>query len=88
MSMDRGAQLDRLKKLYEDFDKKAGDLATLIKTLNTETTGSDSYWKGPKANSFRDEWQNVKPTFDKFVETLRSASKSARTSHDNIERAT
>ncbi|MBB5934679.1 WXG100 family type VII secretion target [Streptomyces zagrosensis] len=86
--MDRGASLEKLKSLYEDFDKKAGELAALVKALNTKTTGSESYWKGPKANSFRDEWGNVKPTFDKFVETLHSASKSARTSHDNIERAT
>ncbi|WP_413799859.1 WXG100 family type VII secretion target [Streptomyces iranensis] len=88
MSMDRGASLKDLKDLSDDFERKAGHLADLIKALNTKTTSSDSYWKGPKANSFRDEWQNVKPTFDKFVETLRQASKSAKQSHDNIERAT
>lgn len=86
--MDRGASLEKLKKLSDDFEKKAGILADLVKFLNTATTSSDSYWKGPKANAFRDEWSNVKPTFDKFVETLHQASKSAKTSHDNIERAT
>ncbi|MET7764464.1 WXG100 family type VII secretion target [Streptomyces sp. NPDC005355] len=86
--MDRGASLEKLKSLSDDFDRKAGDLAALVKHLNTKTTTSDSYWKGPKANSFRDEWANVKPTFDKFVETLHQASKSAKQSHDNIERAT
>ncbi|MFH8368628.1 WXG100 family type VII secretion target [Streptomyces sp. NPDC018031] len=84
----RGAGLEQLKKLYQDFEKKSTELQTLIKTLNTETTSSTGYWKGPKANKFRDEWANVKPTFEKFVQTLSDASKAAKTNHDNIERAT
>ncbi|MFF4220633.1 MULTISPECIES: WXG100 family type VII secretion target [Actinomycetes] len=88
MSVDHGADLKALEQLSKDFGKKAGDLASLIKFLQTRTTGSRDFWKGPGADHFREEWANIKPTFDKFVETLNAASKSAKTSHDNIQRAT
>ncbi|MCX4549027.1 WXG100 family type VII secretion target [Streptomyces sp. NBC_01387] len=70
------------------FKGKSGDLHTLIKTLNSASSGSDGYWKGPKADRFRHDWESVRPTFEKWVETLMDASKSASTSADNIERAT
>ncbi|MFF7450638.1 MULTISPECIES: WXG100 family type VII secretion target [unclassified Streptomyces] len=86
--MDRGADLGRLRDLSKLFNRKATDLQALIKALETATTESTSYWKGPKADRFRDDWHDVKPTFDKWVTTLNEASKSANTSADNIERAT
>ncbi|MEU6380039.1 WXG100 family type VII secretion target [Streptomyces sp. TLI_55] len=86
--MDRGADLARLRDLSKLFGRKATDLQALIKALESATTESTSYWKGPKADRFRDDWHDVKPTFDKWVDTLNDASKSANTSADNIERAT
>ncbi|MDL2081565.1 WXG100 family type VII secretion target [Streptomyces sp. GXMU-J15] len=86
--MDRGADLTRLRDLSKLFGRKANDLQSLIKALESATTESSSYWKGPKADRFRDDWREVKPTFDKWVDTLNDASKSANTSADNIERAT
>ncbi|MEV5377170.1 WXG100 family type VII secretion target [Streptomyces nondiastaticus] len=84
----QGADLKLLRELSRDFAKKAKELQALITHLNTKTTSSDSYWKGPKSNSFREEWGNVKPTFEKFVHTLEGAGKAAATNADNIERAT
>ena len=86
--MDRGADLQRLRDLSKLYGRKAHDLQILIKDLQTATADSTSYWKGPKAERFRNDWQDVKPTFEKWVDTLNDASKSASTSADNIERAT
>ncbi|MFE0962442.1 WXG100 family type VII secretion target [Streptomyces fungicidicus] len=86
--MDRGADLTRLRELSKTYARKAHDLQLLIKDLQTATADSTGYWKGPKADRFRDDWRDVKPTFEKWVDTLNEASKSANISADNIERAT
>ncbi|MEV0981305.1 WXG100 family type VII secretion target [Streptomyces sp. NPDC049915] len=86
--MDRGADLGRLRDLSKLYARKAHDLQALIKDLQAATSDSTGYWKGPKADRFRDDWHDVKPTFEKWVDTLNDASKSANTSADNIERAT
>ncbi|MEV8568678.1 WXG100 family type VII secretion target [Streptomyces sp. NPDC051322] len=86
--MDRGADLHQLRDLAKLFAHKSTDLQTLIKNLNTATSSSHGYWKGPKADRFRSDWEGVRPTFEKWVDTLHDASKSASTSADNIERAT
>ena len=65
-----------------------GNLGTLIGHLQTATSSSEGYWKGPAAERFRSEWAQLKPTFDKFVATLHDAQKSASTNADNIEAAT
>ncbi|MGW9390344.1 WXG100 family type VII secretion target [Streptomyces diastaticus] len=74
--MDRGADLTRLRELSKTFNRKATDLQTLIKALQSATSDSTGYWKGPKADRFRDDWQEVKPTFEKWVTTLNEAGKS------------
>ncbi|MDT0439288.1 MULTISPECIES: WXG100 family type VII secretion target [Streptomyces] len=86
--MDRGADLQQLRELSKLYKQKAHDLQVLIKELDSKTSGSQSIWKGPKAERFRQDWQDVKPTFSKWVDTLNEASKSSNTSADNIERAT
>ncbi|MEU7383856.1 MULTISPECIES: WXG100 family type VII secretion target [unclassified Streptomyces] len=86
--MDRGADLHRLRELSKLYARKSHDLQVLIKELDSATGSSESYWKGPKADRFRQDWHEVKPTFSKWVDTLHDASKSANTSADNIERAT
>lgn len=68
--MDRGADLTRLRELSKTFNRKATDLQALIKALQSATSDSTGYWKGPKADRFRDDWQEVKPTFEKWVTTL------------------
>ncbi|MCX5420895.1 WXG100 family type VII secretion target [Streptomyces sp. NBC_00078] len=86
--MDRGADLQQLRELSKLYARKAQDLQVLIKDLDARTSSSESIWKGPKADRFRQDWHDVKPTFSKWVDTLHDASKSANTSADNIERAT
>ncbi|MDT9690562.1 WXG100 family type VII secretion target [Streptomyces sp. P9(2023)] len=84
----RGADIERLRDLAKLFGTKAGDLQSLITALNTATSSSTGYWKGPKSNQFRTDWENARGTFSKWVDTLNDAQKSASTSADNIERAT
>nr|WSX50423.1 WXG100 family type VII secretion target [Streptomyces sp. NBC_00974] len=86
--MDRGADIKQLRDLAKLFHNKAGDLQTLINNLNSSTSGSTGFWKGPKSDQFRQEWETARGTFTKWVDTLNDASKSASTSADNIERAT
>ncbi|MET2717293.1 MULTISPECIES: WXG100 family type VII secretion target [Streptomyces] len=86
--MDRGADLERLRTLAGKFRDSAGDLRGLISTLDTETQSSESYWKGPKSDQFRSEWQDVKPTFESFADALDDAAQNADTNADNIEAAT
>ncbi|WUH93059.1 WXG100 family type VII secretion target [Streptomyces sp. NBC_00433] len=83
-----GADIQQLRDLSTKFSTEAGNLGTLIGHLQTATSSSESYWKGPAAERFRSEWAQLKPTFDKFVATLHDAQKSAGTNADNIEAAT
>ncbi|MFC7468762.1 WXG100 family type VII secretion target [Actinomadura keratinilytica] len=76
--MDRGADLTRLRELSKTFNRKATDLQALIKALQSATSDSTGYWKGPKADRFRDDWQEVKPTFEKWVTTLNEAASPRR----------
>jgi WXG100 family type VII secretion target len=83
-----GADLGQLRQLASKFDKDGDTLNSLIASLNGDTNGSNEIWKGPAADRFRGEWNDLKPTFDKFVQTLHEAAKAIRTNADNIESAT
>jgi WXG100 family type VII secretion target len=83
-----GADIQQLRDLAGKFKTEAGNLDTLISHLQGATTSSDGYWKGPAAERFRNEWSQLKPTFDKFVSTLHEAERSANTNADNVEAAT
>jgi WXG100 family type VII secretion target len=84
----QGADIEQLRALAGKFKSEAGNLATLIGHLQSATRSSDSYWKGPNADRFRSEWSQLKPTFDKFVQTLHDANKSAGDNATNIQNAT
>ncbi len=73
---------------FQDLQPEGHRPAGADQALQSATSDSTGYWKGPKADRFRDDWQEVKPTFEKWVTTLNEAGKSAQTSADNIERAT
>ena len=57
--MDRGADLTQLRELSKLFGKKATDLQGLIKALESATSHSSGYWKGPKADRFRNDWHDI-----------------------------
>jgi WXG100 family type VII secretion target len=80
-----GADVARLRELASKFDGDANQLQGIITSLQTACGGSHDYWVGGNANKFRTEWEGLKPTFDKFVETLRDAGRAARTHADNQE---
>ncbi|WP_416979296.1 WXG100 family type VII secretion target [Streptomyces sp. T028] len=88
MSGMSGADIPLLRELAGKFDTQAGQLQDLISVLQAATTGSTDYWKGGKADQFRSEWDSLKPTFDKFVQTLTDAGQATKINADNIERAT
>jgi WXG100 family type VII secretion target len=89
VSVDRGADITRLRELATKFGEKAETLRTeIIDALGTACDESEDYWKGPGAVRFRDEYAQAKPTFQDFATALDSAKESANTSADNIEAAT
>ncbi|BBA97935.1 hypothetical protein RVR_3920 [Actinacidiphila reveromycinica] len=83
-----GADIGQLNTLAGKFGTEAGHLSTLIGHLHTATSGSADYWKGPNADKFRSEWDQLKPTFEKFVTTLHEAQKSAKNNATAISNAT
>jgi WXG100 family type VII secretion target len=83
-----GADLAALRGLAGKFDNDAGTLNGLIQGLNSDTSASEDIWRGPGADRFRGEWRDLKPTLDRFVQTLQEAAKAIRTSADNVEAAT
>ncbi len=84
----RGADIERLRELAEKFRSKGSDIRSLISDLDSSTRNSEGYWVGPKADTFRAEWDEVKPTFDRFADSLDEAARSADTSAENVENAT
>jgi len=62
-----GADIQQLRDLSNKFKSEAGNLSTLISHLQSATSSSESYWKGPAADRFRNEWSQLKPTFDRFL---------------------
>ncbi|SEG32412.1 WXG100 family type VII secretion target [Actinacidiphila yanglinensis] len=88
MSGMQGADISQLTTLSGKFGTEAGNLSTLINHLHTATNSSSDYWKGPRADKFRDEWAQLKPTFEKFVTTLHEAQNSAKQNATNIQNAT
>ncbi|MGP3985940.1 WXG100 family type VII secretion target [Streptomyces sp. 3N207] len=83
-----GADLQQLRDLAGKFDGDATTLQGLITSLQSACNNSGGYWKGGKADQFRTEWEGLKPTFDRFVQTLQDAGSAARTNADNIDQAT
>ena len=88
MSGIQGADISSLRHLSGQFGTEVTNLQGLISTLKTATEGSATYWKGPRADRFRSEWDQLRPTFEKFVSTLQDAQSSANTNATNIENAT
>jgi len=86
--LDRGANLDKLKKLYEAFQKKEGEVRDLIQLLDGQANNSHGFWKGPGADRFRDDWRDFKPQLSRLADSLGDAHKSAKSGHDAIEAAT
>lgn len=83
-----GADLGALRALAGRFDKDAETLNGLVQGLNGDTTASNDIWRGPAADRFRNEWTQLKPTLDRFTQTLHEAAKAIRSNADNIEAAT
>ncbi|WP_428815054.1 WXG100 family type VII secretion target [Streptomyces albus subsp. chlorinus] len=83
-----GADIERLRELGGKFDGDAGQLESLISSLQSACNDTHGYWKGGKADRFRSEWESLKPTFDKFVQTLRDAGQACKTNADNVNAAT
>ncbi|ASY33049.1 MULTISPECIES: WXG100 family type VII secretion target [unclassified Streptomyces] len=83
----KGADTGQLRTLSKTFGHQHTNLHELITALNNATKTSPDYWKGPRADRFRDDWEQLRPTLSKFVDSLERARKetnSAAEANDQI----
>ncbi|WKX70977.1 WXG100 family type VII secretion target [Streptomyces sp. XD-27] len=71
----KGADTELLRGLSGTFKTQHTNLSQLITAINNGTKNSDSFWKGGRANNFRDQWDQLKPQLDKFLVSLDGARK-------------
>jgi WXG100 family type VII secretion target len=83
-----GADLEQLLTLSTKFQSDSHALQQTFTTLNQHSQNSQSYWTGPLANQFREEWNAIQPHLTKIVDLLQKASQATKTHHDNIRAAT
>lgn len=78
----KGADTTRLRSLSTTFKTQHKNLDDLIRAISNGTRDSEDFWKGPRANRFRDEWDKLKPSLTSFLESLENARKET---HDAAE---
>jgi len=80
-----GADVGELRTLAKDFDQKAAQLTTLMSTL-TSTINGTSAWKGPDADTFRQEWNSGhRQSLTNATTILRTASTALIKNADDQE---
>ncbi|WP_431036361.1 WXG100 family type VII secretion target [Streptomyces sp. P6-2-1] len=82
----KGADTTRLRELSKIFKTQHGNLNDLITAISNGTRGSDDFWKGPRANRFRDDWEKLKPSLTNFVDSLERARKETSDAADANDR--
>ncbi|MEN8655911.1 WXG100 family type VII secretion target [Streptomyces sp. 21So2-11] len=69
----KGADTTRLRSLSGTFKTQHNNLDELVRALTTGTKSSEEFWKGQRANRFRDEWDKLKPSLTSFLTSLDNA---------------
>ncbi|ARX85575.1 MULTISPECIES: WXG100 family type VII secretion target [Streptomyces] len=82
----KGADTTRLRTLSTTFKTQHGNLDDLIRAISTGTANSEEFWKGPRANRFRDEWDKLKPQLTNFLTSLENARKETNDAADANDR--
>jgi WXG100 family type VII secretion target len=84
----RGGKTDQMRQLAGRFRTDSGQIQGLIRSLDSDTTGSEPIWQGPAANRFRGDWSSFKPTMDKLVHALDDAAQAIDKNAQAIDAAT
>jgi WXG100 family type VII secretion target len=71
----KGADTTRLRSLSGTFKTQHGNLDDLIRAISSGTSHSEEFWKGGRANRFREEWDKLKPQLKNFLTSLENARK-------------
>ncbi|MGI5197340.1 WXG100 family type VII secretion target [Streptomyces sp. CA-288835] len=82
----KGADTTRLRGLSNTFKTQHGNLDELIRAISTGTGNSEQFWKGGRANRFRDEWDKLKPQLKNFLQSLENARKETNDAADGNDR--
>ncbi|MGW1542431.1 WXG100 family type VII secretion target [Streptomyces sp. NPDC002309] len=82
----KGADTTRLRGLSTTFKTQHKNLDDLIRAISNGTRDSEDFWKGPRANRFRDEWDKLKPSLVHFLESLENARKETNDAADANDR--
>ncbi|MFB7084876.1 WXG100 family type VII secretion target [Streptomyces sp. NPDC056296] len=78
----KGADTTRLRSLSTTFKAQHKNLDDLIRAISNGTRDSEDFWKGPRANRFRDDWDKLKPQLVAFLESLENARKETSDAAD------
>jgi WXG100 family type VII secretion target len=84
----RGGKTDQMRQLAGRFRTDSGQIQTLIRSLDSDTTNSQPIWQGPAADRFRGDWSSFKPTMDKLVHALDEAAQAIDKNAQAIDAAT
>jgi uncharacterized protein YukE len=82
----KGADTTRLRGLSTTFKTQHNNLDDLIRAISTGTSNSEQFWKGGRANRFRDEWDKLKPQLKNFLQSLENARKETNDAADGNDR--
>ncbi|MEW2250108.1 WXG100 family type VII secretion target [Streptomyces sp. NPDC014776] len=82
----KGADTTRLRSLSTTFKTQHKNLDDLIRAISNGTRDSEDFWKGPRANRFRDEWDKLKPSLTNFLQSLENARKETSDAADANDR--
>ncbi|GAA0678225.1 WXG100 family type VII secretion target [Streptomyces cellulosae] len=82
----KGADTTRLRGLSKTFKAQHTNLDELIRAISKGTLESEDFWKGPRANRFRDEWDKLKPSLTNFLKSLENAQKETSDAADANDR--
>ncbi|HZR49961.1 MAG TPA: WXG100 family type VII secretion target [Streptosporangiaceae bacterium] len=84
-----GADLGLGQKLASDFTTGGQDLQAAVSKLSSAVNESHSFWTGPGANKFRDEWAQFLPQANKMIAAVQQdAPQAIKAAMDAIQHAT
>lgn len=94
LQMTRGNAVDitmdteRQKRLEELFRSKSSIIRQMLDELSAESRGSDSFWRSPDAQAFREQWVRIHaPALDQVSLALARAGDNLQVSREGLIRS-
>lgn len=80
-------ELNTLRDLHTTLRKASDDIARVASDITTSL--DNEVWIGRNSETFRDEWDDVKPTLTpRLVTALENAEEDVKSQHNSLAEAT